>query len=169
MEIIKELLSEIQQSQSKGNELLIDHYLVGYLFGTGQIKSIEEVRSLIKDLSEIKQDMDDSKISAFSRDYYINQILMRSGAHSQEFSSCVQKEKKQSDHQVIHEDNKKNTPQKQEDKQQIGQIPTTDQNQQQLDEIKEKNKQQIKQSQKQYNAHIQKAIQNSKQHNQKQN
>ncbi|CAK72358.1 unnamed protein product (macronuclear) [Paramecium tetraurelia] len=165
MEIIKQLLCEIQQSQSKGQGLLIDHYLVGYLFGTGQFNSIEEVKGLIKELSEIKQDMDDSKISSFSRDYYINLILMRSGAHSQQFLSFVQKQKKQTNHQVILEDNKKKTHQKEEDKQQITQIPSAEQNLQQRDELNEN----IKQSQKQYNAHIQKAIQHSKQHNQKQN
>ena len=46
--------------------------MVGYLIGTGEIKSIEDIRLLTKQLSAIKQQMDDNDISSFSRDYFIN-------------------------------------------------------------------------------------------------
>ncbi|CAD8046000.1 unnamed protein product [Paramecium primaurelia] len=174
MEIIKKLINEIQQSQSKGQELVIDHFLIGYLIGRGEINSIEDIKNLIQQLKEINEQMDEGKISSFSRDYFINQKLMLPGIFSQDSQLLVQQQKEEINDQIIQDDYQQNThkyddqQKKEQNKQQITQTLLQNQNLEQKDEIKDKNKEHLKQSIKQYNNYIQKVVQNSK-HNQKQN
>ncbi|CAD8051233.1 unnamed protein product [Paramecium sonneborni] len=170
MEIILQIVNEINKSQSKGQDLMIEQFLVGYLIGTGEIKSVEEVNNLIQQLSSIKKRMDDGEISSFSRDYFINQKLKGLELLGGQFQN-IKQVKKQINRQIIQDNDpsniKKNDDQEQ-NTQEIEKSKLNQQNIKQKEDIEEKNNAFLKQSQKNYNARISKVVQNSKV-NQKQN
>ncbi|CAD8142260.1 unnamed protein product [Paramecium octaurelia] len=71
MNQIYDLMQIIKTSQQRGQELMIDSFVIGYLFGKGNLKNKEDLQIFIEQLNDIKHRIDVGDLFPSSRDELI--------------------------------------------------------------------------------------------------
>ncbi|CAK90587.1 unnamed protein product (macronuclear) [Paramecium tetraurelia] len=71
MNQIYDLMQIIKTSEQRGQELMIDSFVIGYLFGKGNLKNKEDLEKFIEQLNDLKHKIDIGDQFPTSRDDFI--------------------------------------------------------------------------------------------------
>ncbi|CAD8148463.1 unnamed protein product [Paramecium pentaurelia] len=71
MNQLYDLMSIIKTSGQRGQELMIDSFVIGYLLGKGNLKNKEELQTFVEQLKEIKNQIDQSLQYTSIRDDFL--------------------------------------------------------------------------------------------------
>ena len=58
----------IKKTESKGQDLMIDSFILGYMVGAEKLKDMNDLKKVVDNLHEIKIKIEENQISPFTRD-----------------------------------------------------------------------------------------------------
>ncbi|CAD8051838.1 unnamed protein product [Paramecium sonneborni] len=75
MNELYEQIQTIKNSGSRGQELMIDSFVIGYLFAQKKLKTSEDLQEFLKQLKELKNEIDqDLKLPSARDEYLLNKL-----------------------------------------------------------------------------------------------